>query len=162
MLIATSAGHGFVCQLGDLVGRNRGGKAFVTIGGEDAGAVAATPLPMTRVDPANDHEIACLSSDGCLLVFPSSEIKKLSGGGRGITLQDLAQGARLVSALAIGPKGLVVVGHGRAGKEQRIRMTDAALEPHRGKRARKGRKLAQRIQAPTLAKPDLPAVAGDA
>jgi len=165
LLIATTAGHGFVCKLGDLVGRNRGGKAFVTIGGDDAAGKAdssARPLAMTRVDVAADHEIACLSSDGCLLVFPSGEIKKLSGGGRGITLQDLAQGARLVSALSIGPKGVVVVGHGRGGKEVRVRRTGAALEPHRGKRARKGRKLENRIQAPVLVKPDAPSTQGDA
>ena len=162
LLIATTAGHGFVCRLGDLVGRNRGGKAFVAIGGDDAAGPVDRPLPMTRVDVAGDHEIACLSSDGTLLVFPSSEIKKLSGGGRGITLQDLAPGAQLASALSIGPKGVVVVGHGRGGREVRVRLTDAALEPHRGKRARKGRKLDQRIQAPTLVKPDVRSPQGDA
>ncbi len=165
LLVATSAGHGFVCQLGDLVGRNRGGKGFVALGGDDGtvdgagaakshGPAAARPLPMTTIDLAHDREIACLSSDGCLLVFPAAEIKKLSGGGRGITLLELAPGTRLVSALSIGPKGLVIAGLGRGEKMQRVRLTDAALEPHRGKRARKGRKLAQRIQAPVLMRVD--------
>jgi topoisomerase-4 subunit A len=117
---------------------------------------------MTRVDVAADREIACLSSDGYLLVFASSEIKKLSGGGRGITMQDLAQGARLVSALSIGPRGVVVVGQGRGGREMRVRLTDAALEAHRGRRARKGRKLDSRIRAPVLAKPEAPPTQGDA
>jgi topoisomerase-4 subunit A len=163
LLIATSAGHGFVCKLGDLVGRNRGGKGFVTLGSDDAeegdartrtATEAPRPLPMIAVDVATDNEIACLSSDGYLLVFPASEIKKLSDGGRGITLQDIGVGAQLASALPIGAKGLVVVGKGRGGKEQRVRMTEAALEPHRGKRARKGRKLAARLQSPMLVKPD--------
>ena len=155
LLIATSAGHGFVCKLGDLVGRNRGGKAFVTIGGEDdpVASAGARPIAMSTIDVASDNEIACLSSDGVLLVFPSAEIKKLSGGGRGITLEDLAMGTRLVSALSIGPKGLVVVGQGRGGKEQRVRLTDASLEPYRGRRGRKGRKLANRLQSPSLVKP---------
>jgi topoisomerase-4 subunit A len=150
LLIATSAGHGFVCKLGDLVGRNRGGKAFVTV---DDG-VATHPLPIRAIDTASDNEIACLSSDGFLLVFPSLEIKKLSGGGRGVTLQDLAMGARLSAILPIGPKGLVIVGVGRGAKEQRVRMTSASLEHHRGKRARKGRKLPTRLQETTLVKPE--------
>ena len=131
LLVATTAGHGFVCNLGDLVGRNRGGKAFVTIGGEaaDDGAGGArppdaTPLAMTAIDTAMDIEIACLSSDGHLLVFAAEEIKRLSGGGRGIALQEL-DGARLVAAMPIGAKGLVVVGQGRGGKEQRIRLGHA-------------------------------------
>ena len=158
LLVATSAGHGFVCKLGDLVGRNRGGKAFVTIGDDDAGGVAgaaeARPLPLTTIDVAADSEIACLSSDGFLLVFPSAEIKKLSGGGRGITLQDLAPKATLVSALSIGAKGVVLVGRGRGGKEQRMKLAGAVLEPHRGRRARKGRKMPAKLQQATLDRPE--------
>ncbi len=156
LLIATSAGHGFVCTVGDLVGRNRGGKSFVTIGADEDGGPGtgtAKPLPMTPVDVSNDSDIACLSSDGFLLVFPSVEIRKLSGGGRGILLVDLARGATLVSAIPIGAKGVVVAGQGRGGREQRTRLHGASLEPHRGRRARKGRKLASRIHAPILAKP---------
>ena len=168
LLIATAAGHGFVCRVGDLVGRNRGGKAFVTLEEADADARAKSPeggaaLTMTAVDVANDIEIACLSSDGHLLVFPAGEIKKLSGGGRGVGLQDLAPGERLVSALTIGAKGLVVVGRGRGGKEQRVRLTSAALEQHRGRRARKGRKLAGSLKSASLIRPDhdSPAAARD-
>ena len=161
LLVATSAGHGFVCTLGDLVGRNRGGKAFVTLAADDAAGVdrpaEAVPLPMTAIDVASDSEIACLSSDGYLLVFPAAEIKRLSGGGRGITLQDLGDNARLVSAVPIGTRGVVVVGRGRGGKEQRVRLGPTALDEHRGKRARKGRKLASRLQSPQLARDAMPA-----
>ena len=161
ILVATSAGHGFVCKLGDLTSRNRGGKGFVTLGEEDdanrsaqAAVQAQHPLRLSAIDVAGDTDIACLSSDGYLLVFPAAEIKKLSGGGRGVTLQDLSKDARLVAAQPIGAKGVVVVGKGRGGKEQRVRLACEALEPHRGKRARKGRKLMAKLQAPLLAKPD--------
>ena len=169
ILVATSAGHGFVCKLGDLVTRNRGGKAFVTLGGDEGegnaedptrgganvGANAPHPLQLAAIDVASDTDIACLSSDGYLLVFSAAEIKKLSGGGRGVTLQDLSTTARLVAALPIGAKGVVVTGKGGRGKDLRIRLAGAALEPHRGKRARKGRKVAKGPQAPMLVKPDL-------
>ena len=110
---------------------------------------------MTVVDVASDHEIACLSSDGYLLVFAANEIKKLSGGGRGVTLLDLARRrAAGQCALPIGVKGLVVVGSGRSGKEQRVRMTSAALEHHRGRRGRKGRKLGGSLKSMTLVRPE--------
>ena len=162
IVVATSAGHGFVCKLGDLVSRNRGGKAFVALGEDgdaDSGAHANVqvprPLRIVAIDVARDTDIACLSSDGYLLVFPAAEIKKLSGGGRGVTLQDLAKGAHLVAALPIGAKGVVVTGKGGRGKELRLRLAGASLDVHRAKRARKGKKATKNLQAPMLVKPDV-------
>ena len=161
ILVAASAGYGFVCKLGDLVSRNRGGKAFVTVGDErDADAAASADagaphvLRISAIDVARDTDIACLASDGCLLVFPAAEIKKLSSGGRGVTLQDLSKDAHLVAVLPIGAKGLVIVGRGRGGKQQRVRLAGAMLDAHRGRRARKGRRLQSRMQSPMLVKPD--------
>ena len=154
ILIATSRAFGFVCKIGDLVGRQRGGKGFVTVsddGAVDSGSTAQ-PLRMTPIDLANDTDIACLASDGCLLVFPAAEIKKLSGGGRGVTLQALAPNAELVAALPIGTKGLIVAGRTTRGKEQQLRISATTLEEHRGKRARKGHKLSTRLLSPTLTK----------
>jgi len=151
ILVATSAGHGFVCKIGDLVTRQRGGKAFVTVA-DDAGT-AAYPLAITAVDVANDTDIACLSSDGYLLVFPSAEIKKLSGGGRGVTLQALGERATLTSAVPIGSRGVAVDGKTPRGKTQSLRLVGAALDAYRGRRARKGRKLATRVVDAVLAKP---------
>ena len=155
ILIATSAGFGFVCKLGDLVGRQRGGKSFVVVADEDATAAqpAARPLRIAPIDVAVDTDIACLASDGCLLVFPAAEIKKLSVGGRGVTLIALAPNATLVAALPVGAKGLVVSGRTARGKEQQVRIGGAAIEEYRGKRARKGRKLATRLLTPVLSKP---------
>ena len=152
--MATSAGHGFVCKLGDLLSRNRGGKGFVTLGEEGDAALAPQPLTISPIDLAADTDIACLSSDGYLLVFPAAEIKKLSGGGRGVTLQDLSSGAQLIAALPIGAKGVVVAGKGGRGKDVRLRLAGEAIEPHRGRRARKGRKVPKIPQAPRLVKPD--------
>ena len=150
ILVATTAGHGFVCKVGDLVTRQRGGKAFVTI---DAGGTAVRPLALTAIDIASDTDIACLSSDGYLLVFPAAEIKKLSGGGRGVTLQALGDGATLASAVAIGTRGVAVEGKTPRGKAQSLRLVGAALDAYRGKRARKGRKLATKVVDAMLAKP---------
>jgi topoisomerase-4 subunit A len=152
LLIATSNGFGFVCKLGDLVGRQRGGKAFVTIAADDG--ANAQPLRMMPIDVAVDTDIACLSSDGYLLVFPAAEIKKLSGGGRGVTLQALAPDTSLVAALPIGAKGVNVAGKTPRGKDAQWRAVGAALDECRGHRARKGRKIGTKLSSPTLAKPD--------
>jgi topoisomerase-4 subunit A len=171
ILIATSNAFGFVCKIGDLVGRQRGGKSFVTVvddsandsaddsaddsaaAGAEPDAATAHPLRMMPIDLAIDTDIACLSSDGCLLVFPAAEIKKLSGGGRGVTLQSLSPNATLVGALPIGAKGLVVSGRTPRGKDQQVRIGPATLDEYRGKRARKGRKLAVRLLSPILTRP---------
>ncbi len=154
ILIATSNGFGFVCQLGDLVGRQRGGKSFVAIAGDDeAGSNAGHPLRIRPIDVATDTDVACLSSDGYLLVFPAPEMKKLSGGGRGVTLQSLGAGASLVDALPIGAKGVVVSGSSPRGKSQQWRAVGATLDEYRGHRARKGRKVGAKLSSPRLSKP---------
>src|SRR6201999_2158025 len=48
LLVATSNGFGFACMLGDLVSRQRGGKAFVSIPQEDA--ATAHPLRLVAID----------------------------------------------------------------------------------------------------------------
>ena len=156
VLVATTAGHGFVCKLGDLVSRQRGGKAFVTLGGADEEGgltvAGAHPLPLVPVDVASDTDIACLSSDGYLLVFPAAEIKKLSVGGRGVTLVALAPNATLAAAQPIGAKGVVVSGRTARGKDQQLRLTGMSLDEYRGKRARKGRKIAAKLSGPVLSR----------
>ena len=154
LLIATSAGFGFVCKLGDLVSRNRGGKNFVDIEIGGAGTTGGTPLRPVAIDVAAHTDIACLSGKGRLLIFPAAEIKMLSGGGRGVILQDLDDGEKLVAALPIGARGVVVNGAGRGGKQTSSRLFGSALELYRGRRARKGRLLQARIKAPVLAVPD--------
>ena len=51
-----------------------------------------------------------------LLVFAADEIKKLSGGGRGVILMGLDVGEKLVAAQPCGAAGVVVEGQGRGGK----------------------------------------------
>ena len=154
LLISTSAGFGFVCKLGDLVSRNRGGKSFVDIEIGATGNAEDAPLRPVAIDVATHTDIACLSGNGRLLIFPAAEIKMLSGGGRGVILQDLDDGEKLIAALPIGARGVVVNGVGRGSKPSSVRLFGSALEPHRGKRARKGRLLQARIKAPVLAAPD--------
>ena len=150
LLIATTAGFGFVCKLGDLLSRQRGGKAFVTIDAADGDA----PLRPVAIDVTVHTDIACLSAEGRLLVFPAAEIKRLAQGGRGVTLQALHEGERLVAALPLGSRGIAVTGIGRGGKEAKAMLSATALDHYRGKRARKGKVLQTRFKSPDLVEPD--------
>lgn len=143
LLLASSAGYGFTAKAGDMVGRMKAGKAFMTLEEDDV------PLPPGIVrDDAS--AIACLSANGRLLVFGLSEIKQLSSGGRGVILMDLEEKETLLAAQAISQKGVRISGTGRGGKAQEVSLSAGALSIHINKRARKGKALESRIKASQL------------
>ncbi len=149
LLLASSNGFGFVAKVGDMVSRVKAGKAFMTI---DEGATPLAPMPMLP----DAVQVACLSGAGRLLVFGFDEMKTLSGGGRGVTLMALDDKEALAQALAIGKAGVVLQGTGRGGKQQEETLAGAALAPHVGKRARKGRAPDTKLKVQALR----PALAG--
>ena len=133
LLLANSGGYGLLAKAGDMVGRNRGGKAFLTL---EAGERVLPPAP---VAPAHT-QVACLAADGRLLVCPLAELKLQPGGGRGLTLMDVDATTPLLSVATLTDQ-LKVLGSGRGGKPKEELLKWAALAEHTGKRARKGRKV---------------------
>ncbi|KAF1053216.1 MAG: DNA topoisomerase 4 subunit A [Burkholderia gladioli] len=132
LLLASSNGFGFIAKVGDMISRQKAGKAFMTI---DDGAAPLAPMPVMPLAT----QVACLSGQGRLLVFCIDEMKTLSTGGRGVILMALEDKETLVQALAIDGRGVVLQGTGRGGKAQDAVLAGAALAPLVGKRARKGR-----------------------
>ncbi len=149
LLLASSNGFGCSAKVGDMVSRVKAGRAFMTI---DEGAAPLVPMPML---PDATH-VACLSGGGRLLVFGLDEMKTLSGGGRGVTLMALDEKESLTQALAIGKAGVVLIGTGRGGKAYEETLSGAALTPHIGKRARKGRAADTKLKVSGM-RPALPA-----
>jgi topoisomerase-4 subunit A len=142
LMMATSAGFGFIAKAGDMVSRIKGGKAFVTL---DEGDV---PLPPAVVaDGAS--AVAVLSANARVLVFGMDEMKVLTNGGRGVILMELDK-ETLIAAKPISQKGVIVSGIGRGGKAQEERLSASALAVHFGKRARKGKALATKIKPTSL------------
>ncbi len=133
LLLANSGGYGLLAEVGDMLGRNRGGKAFLTL---DAGDKL---LPPARAEHAHT-QVACLAADGRLLVYALEELKLQPGGGRGLTLMDVDAKTPLL-AVATFAEVLKVSGSGRGGKPKEELLKGAALAEHAGRRARKGRKL---------------------
>ncbi|SDV50924.1 DNA topoisomerase IV subunit A [Chitinasiproducens palmae] len=143
LLLATSSATGFLVRQGDMVARNRGGRAFVTL---EKGAEPLQPVPVL---PTASH-VACLASDGRLLAFDIAEMKTQPGGGRGVSLIALDPGQTLVSAMPITSAGLILSGTGRGGKAQESTLSGAALAEHIGRRARRGKAVATRMKIASM------------
>ena len=142
LLLASTAGFGFAAKAGDLVSRNRNGKAFMTL---EAGDEPLTP----KIIADKASALACLSEKGRLLVFGLDEVKTLTGG-RGVILMELEPKEKLLAAQPISQRGVVVTGIGRGGKAQELALSASGLAPHIGKRARKGKALESKIKAAGL------------
>jgi len=139
LLLAGTGGFGLLARVGDLLAKQRGGKSFLSLEADEK------PLPPSLVD--GQTQVACLTLDGRLLVFPLDELKLQSNGGRGLTLIDLEPRDALVSVACFGTV-LQVLGTGRGGAKPKDEMVrGAALEAYVGKRARKGRKQDVMVKA---------------
>ena len=132
LLLAGTGGFGLLARMSDLATRQRGGKAFLALEGEER------LLPPSLVS-ASTARVACLTLNGRLLVFGLDELKLQGNGGRGLTLIDLDAGDVLVSVAAFAGD-LLVAGTGRGGKAREELLRPSALEAYAAKRARKGRK----------------------
>jgi topoisomerase-4 subunit A len=144
LLLSTSTGFGFIAKAGDMVTRLKGGKSFITL---DDGAV---PLP-PRVVSENAGAIASLSEKGRVLVFGIDEMKVLTNGGRGVTLMELEPKETLIAAQPISQRGVNVIGTWAGDKPRTVELFGVGLEPHFGKRAKKGKALSAKLKARDLA-----------
>ena len=143
IVLATAQGQGLQCQAGDLVGRNRAGRQFVTL---DEGDRLIRP----DIIPAGASEVACLAGApdrARLLIFALDDIKALRNGGRGTRLVDLEAREAMLQVLAFGGAStevLAVQGEGRQSKPMERVLGPKELGEHRGVRGRKGRALEPR------------------
>ncbi len=139
LLLASSGGYGFLALVENLVSRQKGGKAFVTLGeGETlcvpshaAGSSGSQPLP-----PAT--HVACASVGGRILTFEIGELKAMAHGGRGLMLIDLEDKDSLAGAAAY-TRSVRIEGLGRGAKEREEQLEIRSLNNARAARARKGK-----------------------
>jgi topoisomerase-4 subunit A len=141
--IGTRHGYGFESALENMTSRQRAGKQFVTLGDGDA------LLPPLCVRPS-DRQLAMFTQKGRFLVVDLSELKTLSGGGRGTILMGLDSGDAIAQWVCFGPGGLTASGIYR-NKEAVVTLDAGELAGYVGKRARKGKLLAVKVKNPVLA-----------
>ena len=140
VLLATSDGYGFVCNLGDMTATKRAGKQFMSV---DPGARILAPV---LFDAAEGQHLAALSSAGKLLIFTLDQMKALSGGGRGTVIMGLDEGETLAAA-CVAQGSLTLLCNTRGGKPVETSLTPRDWEAWLGKRARKGKPAPGRSQA---------------
>ena len=144
-LLASDAGYGFVCRFGDLVARNKAGKAVLRL---PEGARVLPPRPVS--DPETER-VAVVTSTGHLLVFPVGELPRLARGkGNRIIAIPAARarsGEERVTHLVVVPEGARL--RLESGRRFRI-LKPAELDAYLGERGRRGRRLPrgwQRVDA---------------
>ena len=146
-LLATSAGYGFVAPLGDLITRNRAGKAAISV------SPGSRVLPPQPVRDRERDRVAAVTSGGRLLVFPLRDLPQLARG-KGVRIVGLHAGGRgdaagagehLVAVAVLAPGAHLKV---HAGRQHR-HLKPAELAPFEGERARRGATLPRGFRAVT-------------
>ncbi len=140
-LLSTDAGYGFVVRLGDMISKNKNGKALLTV------PKGAKVLPPVKVTDLDSDLLAAISNTGHMLVFPVSELPQLAKGkGNKILSIPTArfnQGEEFMVALAAIPQGGALTLH--CG-QRHMSLKAKDLEHYRGERGRRGLKLPRGLQ----------------
>ena len=143
LLMASNAGFGFVGTLGDMVTKNKAGKAVLSV---PAGGEALAPSQFSA-DQIDDLWVASVTDQGRMLVFPLKELPELSRG-KGNKLINVPTAAfkageeKMISVVVVSSDQELVVHAG----QRHLRLKHKDLENYIGERARRGRKLPRGFQ----------------
>ena len=140
-LLASDSGYGFVCKLGDMVTRNKAGKATLSV---PKGASVLAPVPVRSLQ---DDWIVAVSSEGYMLVIPLSELPQMSRG-KGVKIINIPSAklksreefVAVIDCIQDGEKLTVF-----AGKKHKT-MKAVEVDEFEGERGRRGRKLPRGYQ----------------
>ncbi len=129
-LFAGSGGYGFVATAASLIGRNKTGKAFMSLEKDET---ILCPVPV-----AGSHLYA-VASNGRLLVFESGEMKEL-GKGRGVIIISLDPGCSLAVVGYCDGRRLELACR-EGGKSVNLKLVGEDFQKYLLHRARKGHQL---------------------
>ena len=140
-LLGSDAGYGFVTQMENLLGKNRAGKAVLSL---PKGSKVVAPVIVN--DPVND-EVVAITSEGHMLMFRVAELPELAKGKGnkiiGIPSGKVAERQEFVVAYGVlGANQSLVIHSGK--RFLKLGMGD--LEHYRGERGRRGNKLPRGFQ----------------
>jgi topoisomerase IV subunit A len=140
LLMASDAGYGFICQVSDLMARNRNGKSVINL---SKNAKLMAPL----VIQSDEQRVLSITATGRMLIFPVSELPVLSKGkGNKIIAIKSAQAANhedyIIHLQLISPTATVTLLVGK--RKQRFTSTD--LEKFMAERGQRGTLLPRGIQ----------------
>ncbi|QEA40519.1 DNA topoisomerase IV subunit A [Pistricoccus aurantiacus] len=140
-LLASDGGYGFIAKLEDLTGKNKAGKAVLSL------PKGCNVMPPQPIPEETSCQVAAVSNEGRLLVFPLEQLQEMSKG-KGNKLLDIP-GARAANReeylrdLVVIPKGAALTVH--SGK-RKLTLKSADLDYYCGDRGRRGNKLPRGFQ----------------
>jgi len=125
VVLASSAGFGFITELGNLYAKNKAGKVSISL------PTASTVLKVVKAEP--EQWLMVVTSEPRMLVFSVDELPVLTKG-KGNKLIQMPKGEHVTAIFAFTPGGKVVL---KAGKYQKI-FGPTAIEEALSNRAKKG------------------------
>ena len=139
LLLSSSGGYGFLATVEHMLSRQRGGKAFISLGEGDTVCAPSHVAHSSASQPlAPATHVVCASVGGRILSFDIGELKTLEKGGRGLMLIDLEDKDRLAGAAAY-TRSIRIEGVGRGGKPREEQLEIRSLNNARAARGRKGK-----------------------
>jgi len=141
VLLASDAGYGFVASLGDLVSKNKSGKAILRL------PKGSKVLPATMVPDYDKNLVVAISNEGRMLLFPIHELPRLAKGkgNKIISIPSARIADRLEFVVALAVLGEADILTVYAGKRHH-NLKPADLQHYRGERGRRGNKLPRGYQ----------------
>jgi len=138
----SDAGYGFICQIENMLTKNKKGKATLSVPN------GAESLPALKVNNPQDDFLAVVTTAGYLTIYPVTELPELAKG-KGVKLINIPSAllkdrSEYVLGATIFRKGQHVLVH--AGKRY-LRLKGQDIEHYMGERGKRGRKLPKGFQA---------------
>lgn len=131
LLLSASHGYGFLAKIADMTSRQKAGKAFISVGKEEA---------VCKPSLADDGlYVACVADNRHILTFDMTELKLLSNGGKGLMLMKLDDKASLIGAAAY-TSSITIKGIGRGKKDRVETLEIRSLNNAKALRGRKGKR----------------------
>ena len=141
VLLASDAGYGFVAKVGDLISKNKSGKAVLRL---PKGSIL---LPAVMVNDYDSDMIVSVTNEGRMLMFPLKELPRLAKG-KGNKIISIPT-ARVVDRIEFVVAMTVVTEEDTltvyAGRRHH-NLKPADLGHYRGERGRRGNKLPRGFQ----------------
>ncbi|MDA0144514.1 DNA topoisomerase IV subunit A [Vibrio sp. RW] len=151
-LVGSDAGYGFVCKGGDLLSKNKSGKALVNL---PQASEVMMPSPIADLD---SNQILAITNQGRMLLFPIKDLPQLTKGKGNKIINIPSAKAKereeFVSHLMAIPENATLTIY--AGK-RKLGLKPADLENFRGERGRRGGLLPRGLQRVTRVDIDDPA-----
>ena len=147
LLLSSTGGYGFLATVGNMISRQRAGKAFIGCGHDEipcppslvSGALGKALAPGNLpIEWAAATHVACASKGGRILTFAIDELKTMANGGRGLMLIDLEPKDSLAGAAAY-KRSVKIAGVGRGGKLREEILEIRSLNNAISTRGRKGK-----------------------